>query len=84
MLSDGRGFLALEPGKGYADLELAVVDRLDAPGVSPARRQQLAEIRKMLRDWRQTGLRFEARSILVVERQEVGSKARALSGLASA
>ena len=28
-LSDGRGFLALQPGKGYADLELAVVDRLD-------------------------------------------------------
>jgi hypothetical protein len=38
----------------------------------------------MLRDWRQSGLVFESRSILVVERQEVGEKARTLSGLASA
>jgi hypothetical protein len=83
-LSDGRGFLALEAGKGYADLELAVVDRLDAPGVTPERRQVLAQIRKVLREWRQSGLRFDARSILVVDRQEVGSKARALSGLVPA
>lgn len=83
-LSDGRGFLALQPGKGYADLELAVVDKLDAPGVTPERRQVLTQIRKLLRDWRQSGLVFESRSILVVERQEVGAKARTLSGLASA
>lgn len=83
-LSDGRGFLALQEGKGYADLELAVVDKLDAPGVSPERRQVLSQIRKQLRDWRQSGLQFESRSILVVERQDVGSKARTLSRLASA
>lgn len=83
-LSDGRGFLALEPGKGYADLELAVADRVDAPGVSPRQRQALANLRLQLREWRQSGLRFEARSILVVERQDVGSKARTLSELASA
>ena len=83
-LSDGRGFLALQAGKGYADLELAVVDEIDAPGVTSERRRALAEIRKMLRDWRQSGLVFESRSILVVERQEVGEKARTLSGLASA
>ena len=83
-LSDGRGFLALQPGKGYADLELAVVDRIDAVNVSPDRRKALVEIRKQLREWRQAGLVFEARSILVVERQEVGEKTRTLSGLASA
>lgn len=84
-LSDGRGFLALEAGRGYSDLELAVVDKLDAPGVTPERRQALTTIRKVLRDWRQSGLRFESRSILVVDKQEVGgAKARALSGLASA
>jgi len=83
-LSDGRGFLALQPGKGYADLELAVVDMIDAAGVSPDRRQALVEIRKQLREWRQSGLAFEARSILVVERGEVGEKTRTLSGLASA
>lgn len=83
-LSDGRGFLALQPGKGYADLELAVVDKMDAPAVTPERRQALTQIRKVLRDWRQSGLVFESRSILVVERQEVGEKARTLSDLASA
>lgn len=83
-LSDGRGFLALQAGKGYADLELAVVDMIDAVDALPERRQALAEIRKQLRDWRQSGLHFEPRSILVVEREEVGEKARALSGLASA
>ena len=83
-LSDGRGFLALQAGKGYADLELAVVDMIDAVNVSPERRQALIEIRKQLRDWRQSGLLFEPRSILVVEREEVGEKARTLSGLASA
>lgn len=83
-LSDGRGFLALQPGKGYADLELAVVDMIDAVNVSPERRKALVEIRKQLREWRQSGLVFEARSILVVERDEVGERTRALSGLASA
>lgn len=83
-LSDGRGFLALESGRGYADLELAVADRIDAPGVSPERRQVLSNLRMQLREWRQSGLRFDARSILVVDRQEVGTRARTLSGLASA
>jgi hypothetical protein len=83
-LSDGRGFLALQPGKGYADLELAVVDMIDAANVSPERRKALVEIRTQLREWRQAGLVFEARSILVVEREEVGEKTRTLSGLASA
>ena len=83
-LSDGRGFLALEAGKGYADLEVAVADQIDAPGVSPERRKSLSGIRQQLREWRLSGLRFESRSILVVDRQEVGTRARALSGLASA
>jgi len=83
-LSDGRGFLALQPGKGYADLEVAVADTLDAPGVTPERRQALAQIRALLRDWRHSGLDFESRSILIVERHEVGPPGRALSGLARA
>lgn len=83
-LSDGRGFLALEAGKGYADLELAVADQLDAPGIGPERRKSLAIIRQQLRDWRQAGLKFESRSILVVDRQDVGTKTRVLSDLASA
>lgn len=83
-LSDGRGFLALETGKGYADLELAVADQLDAPSSSPERRRALAAIRQQLREWRQAGLKFESRSILVVDRQEAGVPTRVLSNLASA
>jgi hypothetical protein len=37
----------------------------------------------LLRDWRQQGLRFESRSILVVQ-QGLGHRAQALSGLARA
>src|SRR5262245_40096958 len=29
-LADGRGFLALEAGRGVSDLELAVIDRLES------------------------------------------------------
>lgn len=83
-LSDGRGFLALEAGKGYADLELAVADQMDAVGLSQERRRALGVIRQQLRDWRLAGLKFESRSILVVDRQDVGTKARTLSDLASA
>lgn len=83
-LSDGRGFLALEPGRGYADLEVAVADHIDAPGVAPARRKALVAIRQRLREWRLAGLTFEARSILVVDRHDVGTKTGTLSGLVSA
>jgi hypothetical protein len=82
-LSDGRGFLALDTGRGLADLEVAVVDRLEKGSVPASQRAALAEVRQLLRDWRQQGLRFESRSILVVE-QGVGQRARALSGLARA
>jgi hypothetical protein len=82
-LSDGRGFLALESGRGLADLEVAVVDRLDQPGLPASQRAALGEVRQLLRDWRQQGLRFESRSILVVE-QSVGQRARALSSIARA
>jgi hypothetical protein len=82
-LSDGRGFLALESGRGLADLEVAVVDRLDQAGLPATQRTALTEVRQLLRDWRQQGLRFESRSILVVE-QSVGQRARALSGIARA
>lgn len=82
-LSDGRGFLALESGRGLADLEVAVVDRLDQTGLPASQRAALGEVRQLLRDWRQQGLRFESRSILVVE-QSVGQRARALSSIARA
>jgi len=39
-------------------------------------------VRQLLRDWRQQGLRFESRAILLVEQQSIGQRARALAGLA--
>jgi hypothetical protein len=67
-LADGRGFLALESGRGLADLEVAVMDRLEMPSLQPDERAALGELRRRLRMWRQEGLRFESRSILVAER----------------
>lgn len=83
-LSDGRGFLALESGRGIADLEVAVVDKLDAPALAADQRVALTEVRNLLRDWRQQGLQFVSRSILVVEQRTVGLPTRALSELAKA
>ncbi len=83
-LSDGRGFLALDAGRGIADLEVAVVDKLDAPALAAEHRAALNEVRQLLRDWRHQGLQFVTRSILVVEQQSVGQPTRALSALAKA
>ncbi|MGE0362159.1 MAG: hypothetical protein AB7H93_11485 [Vicinamibacterales bacterium] len=83
-LSDGRGFLALEAGRGVADLEVAVMDRLDAPALGAEQRAALTEVRSLLRGWRQQGLQFVSRSILVVEQRTVGQPTRALSELAKA
>lgn len=83
-LSDGRGFLALDSGRGIADLEVAVVDRLDVPTLGEEQRTALGEVRQLLRDWRHQGLQFVTRSILVVEQQGVGQPTRALSALAKA
>ena len=49
-LADGRGVLALEVGRTVADLEIAVIDRLDAPRVSPSEREALVELRTRQRD----------------------------------
>lgn len=83
-LSDGRAFIALDSGGGVADLEVAILDRLDSPGVAPEERAQLLEFRLILRGWRQQGLKFQPRSILVAERQPAGHPARPLSALATA
>ncbi len=82
-LSDGRAFIALESGGGVADLELAVIDRLDSPGVASLERAQLTEFRQLIREWRKQGLKFQPRSILVVERQSVAQPARTLPKLAT-
>jgi hypothetical protein len=69
-LEGNRAFLALAPGRGVSDLELAVIDRLgEAEPAIPAReRQALEQLRLQLRAWREDpALRFHGRAIVVVE-----------------
>jgi hypothetical protein len=68
-LDANRAFLALEPGRGMSDLELAVLDRLEDLSVEPRERQALGRLRTQLRTWRRDrALRFHKRAIIVVER----------------
>lgn len=61
-----RAFLALEPGRGIADLELAVVDRLSQPELDGRERATLADFRTRLRRWRRDRrLRWTTQSIIV-------------------
>jgi hypothetical protein len=67
-LEMGRGFLALEEGRGLADLELAVADSLEDGSPDEDRQRELAVIRRQLREWRKArDLRFTTRSIIVAE-----------------
>jgi hypothetical protein len=68
-LSDSRAFMALDPGRGMSDLELAVIDRLSDRKVTPRGRRALSELRTRLMTWRHDrALEFHARAIIVVER----------------
>jgi hypothetical protein len=78
-LADGRGFLALEAGRGVSDLELAVIDRLEASSLATAEREALTHLRTLLRQWRQEGVRFESRSIIVAHRRGAFEDARPLA-----
>ena len=64
-LADGRAFLALDHGKGVADLELIVLDRLDDKKIDTSERTALNKLRQLLKQWRQEGVRFESRSIVI-------------------
>jgi hypothetical protein len=67
-LDGDRAFLALDPGRGMSELELAVVDRLDDEAVPPRERKALRGLRTRLREWRlDPSLRFHSRAIIVVE-----------------
>ena len=68
-LHDNRAFLALEPGQGVADLELAVIDRLTDPSITPRERAALGDLRAHLRQWRRDpALSCKTRTIIVIER----------------
>jgi hypothetical protein len=69
-LADGRAFLALESGRGVADLELVVLDRLESKRVPVAERTALLRLRQLLKQWRQEGIHFESRTIIVARRKK--------------
>lgn len=83
-LDGTRAFLALEPGRGISDLELAVIDRLD-DALQSSERQALEQLRRQLRSWRRDpALRFHSRAILVVETLTPPSRARGPFGTLAA
>jgi hypothetical protein len=68
-LSGTRAFLALQPGHGMADLELAVLDRLDDRTSGAREQRALKSLRALLHRWRHDRtLRFRTRAIIVAER----------------
>ena len=75
-LDERRAFLALQPGQGFADLEVAVQDALDEDRLDPCQREALQVMKRQLRQWRRDpAQRFEARSIVVGTRQPQRAKA---------
>jgi hypothetical protein len=65
--SASQAFLALEPGRGIADLELAVRDRLESLKAPTLERRAILRLAEQLRNWRRSRrLEFHARSIIVV------------------
>jgi hypothetical protein len=68
-LGGQRAFLALDPGQGMGDLEVAVIDRMERPATGRREREALGGLRRALRRWRHDRtLRFRTRTIIVVER----------------
>ncbi len=64
-LQDGRAFLALAGSGGLAELEVALLDKAEKAEASYTERQQLRAIRSQIKSWRQSGIKFETRSIIV-------------------
>lgn len=68
-ISATQAFLAFEPGRGMADLELAIVDRIERLGPGDERKAW-ERLRDRLRRWRRDRrLRFETRSIMLASRE---------------
>ena len=66
-----RSILAVAPEQGMAELELAVIDRLENPPHDPDELKTLLAFKNQLRAWRRDDtLRFHRRGIIVVERTD--------------
>lgn len=69
-LSANQAFLALDPGRGMADLELAVLDRLTYLKAPNRERRALVRLMDQLRKWRHNRhLQFHTGSIIIVTRR---------------
>jgi hypothetical protein len=80
-MGSNRAFLALEGERGIADLELAVLDRLEDSRASSGERLKLRRLRAQVRDWRRSKqLAFSRRSIILVEQKSQKPRNRAHSG----
>lgn len=66
-LADGRAFLAFEQVRGLADLEVVLLDQIEALPVKSAQRALLKEARGIVRGWRRDAISFRPMSILVAE-----------------
>lgn len=69
-ISPDYAFIALEPGSGLAELELAVLDRLAEPHVGEPERAALQTLRQAVRAWRRDArVRVYQRAIIVLEKE---------------
>ena len=67
-LADGRAFLAFDHGAGLADLEVAICDRLEEAPPRSTEREELEQMRNLVRGWRRTrGVSFRTKSIILAE-----------------
>ena len=65
-LADGRALVAMANGYGIADLELALLEKLEEKELSADRRREIQSVRGSLREWRRSSsLTFQSRSIIM-------------------
>lgn len=74
---EDRAFLALEPHRTMADLELSVLDALERRSADGGRSRALSAFRKQLREWRtNASISLEPRAIIVARRHPAGRQHR--------
>jgi hypothetical protein len=67
-LADGRAFLAFDQEGGLAQLEVAILDAMEAARSDRAQHAQLLQMRDIVRGWRHDPkLAFRTKSIILVE-----------------
>jgi hypothetical protein len=74
-IGDGRALISLDAPRTIAQFELDLRDASEWPDISPAERESLAEIAKILRQSRRSrGLSLQERTLIVVEAKRQRSR----------